>query len=163
MCGAITRGPVPVRVSVKDIHVYQAAENGNTQLFNFVLGAFTQDLRLSERSEKVRVTVGKDGIVPKSELPTGIEFCIHKNHRLLVTLKSWREQSGTGGELEDGDAVLWGVTRSIGTQGEDISPHLGKTLQAPSDNPRYRDLDVRFEVSPGTVHCPVPDKSTPIE
>jgi hypothetical protein len=163
ICGAIDRGPVPVKVIVKDIHVYQAAENGETQLFNFVLGAFTQDLRLSERSETVRVTVGKDGVVPKSELPTSIEFCIHKNHRLLVTLQSWREQSGLGGELDDGDAVLWGVTRSIGTQGENIAPHLGQTFQAPSDNPKYRDMDVTFEVSAGTMHCEVPDQTTRIQ
>jgi hypothetical protein len=163
ICGAITRGPVPVRVSVNNIQVYQAAEEGESQLFNFVLGAFTQDVRLSQRSESVRITVGKNGVVPTSKLPPSIQFCIHKNHRLLVTLQGWREVVGIGGELEDGDAILWGATRSIGSQGSDISPHLGQTWIARSDNPRHRDLQVTFEVSPGTVHCEEVDTTTPIE
>jgi hypothetical protein len=157
ICEASAPGPVAVNVSVTEIQVRDAAQRDKKTGLNFVLGAFTQDLKFSSRSESVLIAVGDDGKVSENDLPRSIQFCMQKNDRLLVTLQGWQKKKGERfADLAEEDAVFWGVTQSVGKQGEDISPHLGQQLQASSDNPRFQELNVKFNVSHGTQRCDLP-------
>ena len=157
VCGQRSAGPLWVTVSARGIAVSNARENDATQRLNFVLTAFTEDLRRSTRSETNNVSVGADGRVAVRSVPSPVGLCLHGDERLAVTLQGWQDQAGSlVGQLDEDDRVLSGATRAIGAIGSTVTGPGKVIIQASPDNERQSaiGLSAVFEISVSRAVCP---------
>ena len=154
-CATPRDGPLFVTFKVRSINVQNAVELGRTERLNFVLSAFTDDFTRSKRSESLQVSVGSQGSVAASRMPSQVSLCLRRGERLAVTLQAWQDQGNSlRGQLDEQDKLLSGATRYLGAAETLGGVRLGRQISASSDNPQAHDMDVVFEISTSAAICP---------
>ena len=134
-----------VTIRVTAIRVLRDKEDDGPGQLNFVLSAFSSDMRRSVATQSGQVIVNSGTLLPSSVLPQPVTLCMSETDRLVATLQGWEDDGPEDrGELSSDDDLLNGVTVALGRVSQLLSAPLNRRITQRSDNRHAPDLEVTF-------------------
>ncbi len=142
-------GPVEVTVTATRIEVLDANDPG-AGVLNYVLGAYTDDLRQSARSQGAKRELDDGDLVPADALPAPLTLCLRPEQRLLAGVQGWEDDAGPEGVLAPADGTT-AVNDEDNVPGSTIEGALGAEyatgLAGGTVGGASSDVDITLDVS----------------
>ena len=119
-CGPAEYGPIEISVRVEQMRALQdhdpiIADSAAGEL-NYVLAAYTTNLKQSTRKQGELVVLDDGDFVPARGIPGPVTLCMRPEHVLVATVQGWEDDDGPNAKLS-GDAHR---LNSIFTDDDDI-------------------------------------------